>query len=86
MAYLMVIFGVWLLWNLLQEEVTVPGWFQYLVAIALGIGGQCLIDPSNWWYGLGLAGAAGFLLLMGDVLLVTRDALKARVLNRRGRG
>ena len=85
MAYLMVIFGVWLVWNLLLTFFGTPDWFPYLASILLGIGGQCLIDVDHWWYGVGLAGAANFLLLIGDVLLVTTDALKTGVLRRTGR-
>lgn len=85
MAYLMVIFSVWLTWNVLLTFFGTPEWFPYLAAVLLGIGGQCLIDVGNWWYGFGLAGAASFLLLIGDVLLVTTDALKTGVLRRTGR-
>ena len=38
MAYLMVIFGVWLVWNLLLTFFATPEWFPYLVSILLGIG------------------------------------------------
>jgi len=81
----MVILGLWLLWNLLLILVTTPEWFPYVFAIVMGIGGACLVDTSHWWYGVGLAGAAGFLLVIGDLLLVTTDALKTGVLRRTGR-
>jgi hypothetical protein len=85
MAYLMVILGLWLLWNMLLLMFSTPEWFPYVMMIVLGIGGACLINTTTWWYGLGLAGAAGFLLLIGDLLLVTTDAVRAGVLRRTGR-
>jgi hypothetical protein len=80
MAYLMVILGLWLIWNMVLLLFTTPEWFPYLLSLILGIGGACLIDPTTWWYGVGLAGAASFLLLVGDLLLVTTDAVRAGVL------
>lgn len=85
MAYLIVIFGLWLLWNMFLLQFSTPEWFPYLLFIAMGIGGACLIDTTTWWYGVGLAGAAGFLLAISDLLLVTTDSVRAGVLQRRQR-
>ena len=82
MAYLMVILGLWLLWNLLTLLFSTPEWFPPALMVALGIGGACLIDPTTWWYGIGLAGAANLVLLFSDLLLVTTDAVRAGVLRR----
>lgn len=81
----MVIFGLWLIWNAILIQFTTPDWFLTLLMMALGVGGAALVDPTTWWYGPGLAGAAGFLLLIGDLLLVTGDAVKNGVLRRNPR-
>lgn len=85
MEHVLAIFAVWLLWNLLILLLSTPEWFPPLVGIALGIGFECLIDPSFWWLGVGIAGAAGFVVLVGDLLLVTTDAVRSGLLSRVGR-
>jgi hypothetical protein len=47
---------------------------------ALGIGAEVLIDRSDWWLGVGSAGGAAFLILLGDLVLVATDAAKVTVL------
>jgi hypothetical protein len=81
-AYVCVIFTIWLVRNVLPLLFQTPEWFPYLVSLALGIGGAALVDASNWWWGIGLAGIAGFLLMASDLLLVTSDAIRARILAR----
>ena len=39
-----------------------------------------MINPSYWWLGLGLGGAAKLLMLLADVLLVTADWIRVHVL------
>lgn len=85
MAYLFVILGLWLLWNVFLIQFSTPVWFPYVLFSVLGIGGACLVNTSRWWYGVGLAGAAGFMLSISDLLLVTTDAVRAGVLQRRQR-
>jgi hypothetical protein len=85
MAYLWVIFGLWLLWNVLILLFSTPEWFPQLLMMVFGIGGACLVDPTTWWYGVGLAGAANLLMLIGDLLLVTTDAVRTGVLRRNPR-
>jgi hypothetical protein len=85
MAYLIVTFGLWLLWNIFLLQVATPAWFPSLLFIALGIGAACLIDVDHWWYGVGLAGGAGFLLAISDLLLVTTDSIRAGIVQRRQR-
>ena len=82
MAYLCVIFTVWLVWNVLPQLLTTPIWFPYLVAVVLGIGGAALVEIENWWWGVGLAGIAGFLLTLSDLALVTTDGIRAKVIAR----
>lgn len=82
MAYVCVIFTVYLVWNVLPQLFTTPVWFQYALAVALGIGGAALVEASHWWWGIGLAGIAGFVLTISDLLLVTTDAIRARIIAR----
>jgi hypothetical protein len=80
MSALLVVFAIWLLWNLLVLLITTPEWFPPLVAMVLGVIGQLLLEPSRWYLGIGLAGAAGFLVLAGDLVLVITDAIRGRIL------
>lgn len=82
MAYVCVIFTVWLVWNVLPQVFTTPVWFPYALAVALGTGGAALVEASHWWWGIGLAGMAGFLLSLSDLALVTSDSIRARILAR----
>ena len=85
MSYLLAIFGVWILWTILGMVFTTPEWFPHTLGIVLGIGLQLLIDADRWYLGIGIGGAAGFLVLISDLLLVTSDAIRAGVLVRLGR-
>ena len=82
---LLAVFAVWILWTILGMVITTPEWFPYALGIVLGIGFQLLIEPSDWYLGIGIGGAAGFLVLVSDVLLVTADAVRSGVLVRLGR-
>lgn len=82
MAYLCVIFTIWMVWNVLPQLLTTPFWFPYILAVALGVGGAALVDADHWWWGIGLAGMAGFLLTLSDLALVTTDGIRARVVAR----
>ena len=82
MAYVCVIFTIWLVRNVLPLLFTTPTWFPYVLAVALGIGGAALVETENWWWGPGLAGIASALLMVTDLLLVTSDAVRARILAR----
>lgn len=83
MEYLLVVFAVWFLWNVLLSLVSSQEWMQYLFIIALSIGGALLIEPSTWWYGVGLAGVASLLMLASDLLLVATDWIRTQVLRNR---
>jgi di/tricarboxylate transporter len=85
MSYLLAVFAVWILWTTLGMIFTTPAWFQYGLGITLGTTFAVLIKPSDWYLGIGIGGAAGFLVLVSDVLLVTADAIRAGVLVRLGR-
>jgi hypothetical protein len=85
MDTLLAVFAVWILWTILGMLVTTPEWFPWTVGIALGICLQLLLDIDRWYLGIGIGGAAGFLVLVSDLLLVTADAVRAGVLVRLGR-
>jgi len=85
MSYLLAAFAVWILWTTLGVIFTTPAWFQYALGMTLGTGFALLIEPSDWYLGIGIGGAAGFLVLVSDLLLVTADAVRAGVLVRLGR-
>ena len=79
------IFAVWILWTVLGMLFSTPEWFPWALGIVLGIGLQLLLDIDRWYLGVGIGGAAGFLVLVSDLLLVTADAVRAGVLVRLGR-
>lgn len=75
-----VVFGVWALWSLATLFWAASPWVWGIVPLALGVAGQCLIDYHHWWLGLGLGGAALFLMRLADLLLVTTDWIRVLVL------
>lgn len=85
MSHVLSVFAVWILWTILGIVLTTPAWFPYALGIALGLGFQVLLDADRWYLGIGIGGAAGFLVLISDVLLVTADAIRSGVLVRLGR-
>lgn len=82
MVYLLVPFAVWFLWNVVLGFFAIPDWSQYVGVTVLSCVGAALIEPSNWWWGIGLAGVASLLMLIGDLLLVATDWLRTRVLQK----
>jgi hypothetical protein len=74
------VFAVWLTWTLAVLFITAPQWAWYLTAVALGIGWELLVNPSTWWLGLGVGGAAAFLVVLTDLFLVLTDWTKVTVL------
>lgn len=81
---LLAVFAVWLVWNLMVLLVTVPEWFPPVVAVVVALGLELIMDDP-WWLSVGVAGAAWFMVIVGDLILVTRDAIRAQVLLRLGR-
>lgn len=77
---ILLIFGVWAIWSIEERLLEVPEWLGSLIPLALGIGGQCLINPSWWWLGFGTGGAAMFVMRLADLLLVGADFVKVAVL------
>lgn len=80
MAYLCIVFAIWLVRHTLPTYFTTPEWFPFVVSLGMGIGGQCLVDADNWWWGIGWAGLAAAILMFTDLALVTTDALRERVI------
>ena len=83
MSYALAIFAVWILLTLLGMTFTTPAWFPHILGIACGLILGALLDQDRWYLGIG--GAAAFVTLLADVLLVTADAIRAGVLVRLGR-
>jgi hypothetical protein len=75
-----VVFGVWALWSLIAAFWEASPWVWIVVPLALGVVGQVLIDYDRWWLGIGLGGAALFLMRLADLLLVTTDWIRVLVL------
>lgn len=74
------VFAVWAIWSAIAAYLDASEWVWRLLPLALGVGGQCLLDAHRWWLGLGLGGAAVLLMRIGDLLLVTADWVKVAVL------
>jgi hypothetical protein len=76
------VFGVWLVWTMAELWLEVPLWAWRAALIVLGIGVQLLIDPSDWWLGVGIGGLALFVGLVADLILVLTDWVRLLVLRR----
>ena len=83
MEYLVVALAVWFLWNVWIGLVIVPEWVTYGLFTGISIGGAAWVEPDNWWYGFGLMGLSSAMMLVADLLLVTTDWIRTRVLSRR---
>lgn len=76
------IFAVWIAWQALDYflEFSQP-WVWWLIVVGLGVGYQCaFMTYQDWWMGLGIGGAAVFLGLVADLMLLAGDACKVHVL------
>lgn len=82
MAIVLGVFAVWLVRSTLEPYVTAPKWAWYLLMALFGIGWQLLVEPSQWWLGIGIGGAAAALVLVTDLLLVLADWARVAVLRR----
>jgi len=81
------IFALWLAWQVADAFVEFSqSWVWWVILGVAGVSYQCaFINPSWWWMGLGIGGAAVFLGLLTDLMLVAGDACKVHVLrNSRG--
>ena len=82
MVHVLGVFAVWLVWLGLEHVVEAPRLAWYGLAATLGIGWELLVDPSYWWWGAGVGGAATLLFLVTDLILVATDAAKVNVLRK----
>ena len=79
------VLAVWGAWMLAEQFLEAPRWMWYALAFIAGIGWQLALDASDWWMGVGIGGAAIFVGLVADCLLLVGDAAKVHVLrNTRG--
>jgi hypothetical protein len=75
------IFAVWLAWQVAQHFLTADNWLWWTLLVVAGVSYQCIfMNPSYWWMGLGIGGAAAFLGLVADLMLLAGDACKVHVL------
>ena len=82
MEYVLVVLAVWGIWSAAVSLLEGPEWAWKLVPFVLGVAGQALVDYHHLWYGIGLGGAAMFLMLVADLLLVAADSIRFNVLRR----
>lgn len=80
------VFALWLAWQIAQVFLTADAWLWFAILAVAGVSYQCVfLNPSYWWLGLGVGGAAAFLGLLTDLMLLAGDAAKVHVLrNSRG--
>jgi hypothetical protein len=84
MAHLFAVFGVWFVRVFLATFLIVPEWMWYVITIVLSLAAQLLIDPSEWWWGFGIAGLSMFAARIEELLMLLGDSVRVGVL-RRGR-
>ena len=77
------VFAVWLVLIIAEPWITAPPWAWRITAGVLGVICQLLIQPSHWWLGIGIGGAAIALALVADLVLVLSDWIKIQVLRRK---
>jgi hypothetical protein len=82
--YALGVTSVWLAVVLAENWIEVPSWAWRAIAGVLGVGWICLYDPSHWWLGVGIGGAAVVLAMATDLLMVLTDWVRVQVLNRTG--
>lgn len=74
------VFAVWLALTLADIWIVAPRWTWYLSAAVAGVAWESAEDLSRWWWGIGVGGAATFLGLLADLVLVATDQAKVAVL------
>jgi hypothetical protein len=78
------IFAIWLAWTIAQVFIETREWVWWGLLLGTGVAYQVVfLDPSYWWLGLGIGGAAAFLGLVADVLLLVGDLARVHVLRNR---
>jgi hypothetical protein len=84
-VHLLGILAVWAVVEIVYVWVDMPRWAWIVFAIVLGCGWELLVEPSTWWYGVGVGGGAKVLGLITVLLAVSTDSGKLTVL-RHSRG
>lgn len=87
MSYVLATFTLWLTLQVAGVWLSLPGWAWWLASATAGVAIKLALDGwSNCWLGVGLGGAAVFLNLLSDLILVATDVSKlAAFRNSRGR-
>jgi len=80
------IFAIWLAWQIAQHFLTSDQWVWWILLGVFGVAWVvAFMNPSYWWLGLGIGGAAAFLGAVADLMLLAGDAARVHVLrNSRG--
>lgn len=80
------VFAIWLVWQVADNFLTADRWLWWVLLLIAGVAYQCfLVNPSYWWMGIGIGGAAAFLGAVADLMLLAGDVCKVHVLrNSRG--
>lgn len=76
------VFAVWIVWTVADHFLEAPQWIWYACAVAGGIVWEVALNPSWWWLGVGVGGAAAFVYLLADLILLATDAAKVSVLRK----
>ena len=76
------VLAVWIVWTSLEQAIEMPRIAWYGLAVVLGCGWELLVEPREWWLGIGIGGAAAVLFLLTDLILVATDAAKVSVLRK----
>jgi len=80
MEYLLGAFAVFWIWTVVQSRVEAPEWAWWILITVLSVGAQLLIEPSDWFWGVGIAGLAFLIRRADDLLLLASDSAKVSVL------
>jgi hypothetical protein len=73
--------AIWIVWQIAKYFLTAEEWIWWTLCMVAGVAWVvAFINPSWWWQGLGVGGAAVFLGLVADFLLLVGDAAKVHVL------
>ena len=75
--------AIWIVWSIATHFLIVPTWAWYGGALVAGIGWELLVEPSTWYFGIGVGGGAAVLMLLTDLVLVVTDSTRVTLLRNR---
>jgi hypothetical protein len=75
------VFAIWVVWQIADVFLTADRWIWWSLCLIAGVAWMCaFVNPSWWWQGLGVGGAAVFLGVVADCLLLLGDFCRVSVL------